>query len=330
MTVGVDAAIVGAVADAYGLGCLRAVTQFESYGNDNWLIVEPSSGDRYVLRRCANASLDRLEFQLALQRHLNGHGFASPAITRTTSQRAFMTDRNGTTWMLFAYVEGQEYNFGRAAQAVEAGRTLARFHLITESFSAVGPPPSHKASIRSCWANATQDVRELGELFPARVSEELALLSASWASALDVLPTERLEALPSGWLHGDFHGRNLVFDGDRIVGVFDFDDVDRGPYVYDVAAGVVKFARERRGSLALRPEFARCFLEGYESLRRLNAEERAALPAMAAIGYPPHARHYGYLREWRGEDIEGRLRRDVATMLVVRTEMERIGGMLFR
>jgi Ser/Thr protein kinase RdoA (MazF antagonist) len=157
----------------------------------------------------------------------------------------------------------------------------------------------------------------------------LEYLSEWWDSVLAEWPLERFDVLPSGWLHGDYHGRNLVFRDNQIVGLFDFDDVDCGPYVHDVAAGMVKFARERRGSLKIRSDFAFAFLAGYDSVRPLNAEEIAALPTMALEVYPPHAHNYRYWRDKRGEDIERRFMTDVTTIKALVSEMERIGGDLF-
>jgi hypothetical protein len=54
------------------------------------------------------------------------------------------------------------------------------------------------------------------------------------------------------------------------------------------------------------------------------AEERAALPVMIAITYPPNPRYYRYYREHHGSNIEKRLRREVATMRALRSEAVRL------
>jgi homoserine kinase type II len=162
----------------------------------------------------------------------------------------------------------------------------------------------------------------------AEARDALRYLSGWWASVLKEWPVERLDALPSGWLHGDYHGRNMTFDGDQVAGVFDFDDVDRGPYVFDLAAGLVKFGREARSSLRIRGDFARRFVDGYDAVRPISRGERAALPVMAAMGFPPHPRNYRYWRDRRGIDIGHRFVREVAAIRTLRAEMERIGAEL--
>jgi homoserine kinase type II len=305
------------------------VRQFESYGNENWLI-EVDQREPYVLRRqLLNADPGRIEFQVAFQRHVSAYGLPAAPYIDTTLGHGFVVDDDGDTWTAIRYVEGHEYDFGRTGQAAAAGRCLAKFHLATESFVCEAPGPEYRLPIGRCWRDALDDLNELANLMRSEAcSEHLAYLSEWWNRVLSECPPERLERLPSGWLHGDFHGRNLVYEGDRIVGLFDFDDVDRGPYVHDVAAGMVKFAREQRGSLTIRPEFAFAFLSGYDSVRRLSAEEVAVLPTMALEVYPPHSHNYVYWRDKRGEDIEARFITEVTTIKAVRPQMERIGAEL--
>jgi Ser/Thr protein kinase RdoA (MazF antagonist) len=141
-------------------------------------------------------------------------------------------------------------------------------------------------------------------------------------------PLARLDALPVGRVHGDYHGRNMVFVGDELRGLFDFDDLERGPLVFDVARGVHMFGREARGSFRIRPEVARLFIAAYARGRALNHEERDALPVMVAMQFPPHVRYHCYCQQRRGEGIEARLRREVGIMRALRAEMARIGPLL--
>jgi len=318
-----------AVARAYALENAAIVAEFESYGNDNWLVADGRTR-RYVLRRQhLNADVARIEFQLALQQHLADHGFPTSRLVETASGRPFAVDGDGVPWLLFEHIAGSEYDFARPEHVAEAARTLARFHLITESFQREAPGPEYKAPLRECWANATRDLQGLAELLQGEAAEELAYLSGWWRDVLHEWPLARLDALPSGWLHGDFHGRNLVFDGDDVAAVFDFDDVDRGPYAYDLAAGLLKFGRESRSSLTIRSDFARAFIDAYATLRPVSDEERAALPVLVAMQYPPTPHFYRFWRDNRGEDIAFYIRREVALLKALRAEVERLTPGMF-
>ena len=318
-----------AVLGAYALPRPPVVAQFESYGNDNWL-VEDNAGNRYVLRRHRlNGGPGRLGFQLALQRHLDGHGVATAPVVSANDGSDRVVDAEGIPWLLTRYVEGEEYDFARPAQAAAAGALLARFHVAAGMLPAGMHGPEHKPSIVDCWTSCASDVDELAALIDGDVHEELRYLRARWREVLKVWPTPRFETLPAGCIHGDFHGRNVIYAGDDVVALLDFDDVDRAPFVYDVAAGAVKFGREGRGSRRLRPSVTRRFLDGYESVRALTAEERAALPMLATMAYPPNPPHYRWWRDAHRRDLAQLLRDDIAIMRTLEAEVISLGPGLF-
>ena len=174
------------------------------------------------------------------------------------------------------------------------------------SFTGDGPSPEYKPPITACWSSVREDLAELAELVPGEDGRAaLADLGAWWDELLGEWPPERFERLPSGWLHGDYHGRNLVFDGDRIIGLFDFDDADRGPYAHDIAGGMVKFGREGRGLVIPRPTFARAFLDGYESVRPLTAGGTGGRAGDRLGGLSPEPPQLPLLARQRGRGREG-------------------------
>jgi len=317
------------VVAGYGSERLVIVHEFESFRNWNWL-VEDERRRRYVLRRTGPRSDPRrIEFQARFQLHLLHHGFPTPEIIETREGDLFVTDSDGSFWTLLAYIDGDEYDFSRIDQAVEAARRLADFHRIAEAFSGEWVTPLYQEPVRDRWARASENQAELGQMYAGEgVEDELAYLRERWRELLAEWPLTRIEALPVGWLHGDYHGRNVVFAGDEICALFDFDEVERGPMVYDIALAAQRFGREGRGSLTIRPEVARHFIQEYARRRALTDEERAALPMMMTICFAPSPRNYRYCEEQRGEDIVARLRDDVANVRALQAEMELIGPLL--
>lgn len=315
-----EVTFVAALVEAHGLGPVAALSQFKSFGNENWL-VEVADGRQVVLRRYVHSSLERVRFQRRLQSHLQAHSFPVSQIFPMPSGQPYTLDEAGTAWAAFSYVEGDEYDFDSLAHAEEAGRVLAWFHRLGDGLEGDVPGLVHRPSILECWSGADRDLDGLAELFrSAPVQDELAYLREWWHLARREWPLERMQALPFGLVHGDYHGRNLAFRDGAIAGVFDFDDVERGPLVHDLAMSVFKFARESRCSLELRPAFASHFVQGYERVRSLTPEERLALPWMLSTNYPPNPRYYRYYREHYGTNIEARLRREAGTMRTLREQ----------
>ena len=311
---------------AYPLREPVIVRRFEATRNEIWLI-EESRGQRYVLRRnLQHANAERIEFQVRFQQHLLKHGFPTSEIVEARSGESVVVDGRGVPWVLFTFVQGDEFDFARDEQVLEAARRLAQFHSIAETFPGTSVSLDYQGPYRDWWAGAEENLHDLEEMYAGLpVQDELSYVREWWARVLTEWPLARLDALPVGWVYGDYHGRNMVFVGNELRGLFDFDDIERGPLIYDVAQGVHMFAREKRGSHTIRTGVARAFIVAYAPSRTLSDEERAALLMMVAMSFPPNAAYHRYCREKRGEDLVARLRREVVRMRWLRAEMERIG-----
>jgi hypothetical protein len=127
---------------------------------------------------------------------------------------------------------------------------------------------------------------------------------------------------PSGWMlpsrspaevicHGDFAPYNCVLDGERAVGMIDFDTAHPGPRVWDVAYCVYRWAplsrpgnAEAFGTVAEQARQARLFCDAYglpaECRRVLLSAAAGRLAALvdymreqARAGHPSFQRHVG-------------------------------------
>ncbi len=289
--------------------CVLALIE-ASDRNENF-IVGTADGTRYVLRRYRrNQDERRVAFQIRFQRHLHHRGFPTANVIPSAVGTDYVVI-NGMPWAVFEFIDGQEYNFARVEQAVEAGRRLAQFHLAAASFAGDEIVVDWGGGFRSFWMRDGEEA-ELPRLFAGKgVEGELAFRLGWWQAVYQAWPIERVEALPYGWVHGDYHGRNVMFIGDRMAGLFDFDVVWRGPLALDVAYGLVMFGRERRGSVRLRVETAKAFLAAYEESRRLSREERQALPVLVLANRAASAALFRY-RARDGDDVCAVLRKSVA------------------
>jgi len=141
---------------------------------------------------------------------------------------------------------------------------LARLHLRSQLYD---PPadfhvrawdevyaPREEGWLRSFLASSTLD----------EDAKEIIERAAAQTRTLDLrLPKDR----QNYWLiHADFHGDNLIFDGET-TWIVDLDDVGWGHFLFDVAWSSVLFAKHHPGSDgALKP-----LLRGYERVRPLSS-----------------------------------------------------------
>ena len=146
--------------------------------------------------------------------------------------------------MLFTYVDGSEFDFSRMAQVGEAGRRLAQFHAVGSSIDLEEVVIDVNHTGRRWWTRGDEEVAALEEMFRGDgVEDELASLREWQAELLREWPLARLDALPAGWLHSDYHGRNMVFVDDKLRGLFDFDPLRRGLLIEDVGHALFMFSR---------------------------------------------------------------------------------------
>lgn len=319
--------LLAQVLAAYPLAAPRVLGPLEGGNrNPNYSVVD-AAGARYVARRYRrNPDPRRLAFQIEFQRHLHREGYPTSIVVETTAGEGFV-ERSGSWWALFGFLEGAAYDFTRLAQVEEAGRRLAAFHAMAERFPGAEVVADFDPPIREWWRSWEPNLAALrGQLAGTGVEEELSWLDGWWRRFSRAWPAPRLDALPHGWVHGDYHGRNMVFVGDEMRGLFDFDPVNRGALTFDVAFGAYMFGRRARDTTAIRAPVARVFVAAYASVRPLTAEERAVLPWMLRLYWTPHPRFYAHMRG-HGEDVTARLHRDVGRMQAVEEELGRLPGL---
>lgn len=286
--------------------------------NEN-LLVEDGARRRYVLRRHRkHVDSTFIDFTLEFQRYLVESGFPTPRVILTTQGDLSVGSADGR-WSLSEFVDGDHFQFDRFDQIAEAGRRLAEFHQLGQAFSGSVVEDDVSDNARLWW---TQGDRELGQI-GARYSGldvELAHLRRWSEETFRTWPLERLDALPGGIVHLDWHGRNMVFVEHRVVGVFDFDGLSRGFLAEDVAYGMLMFGRGKRGSLDIRMDASRTFLHAYEDLRSLSAEERAAIPMfLTSPGAPIYT--WMVMLERIGLDPVRHLAAKVAQLLKLRGDL---------
>ncbi len=93
----------------------------------------------------------------------------------------------------------------------------------------------------------------------------------------------RLPGLPAQYIHGDCHGGNIVWDGERVSGFIDLDHLPWGPRVYDLGYFLADLAKNRfREQAKIANWFAglRPFLRAYQAGLALSEAEITILPAV--------------------------------------------------
>lgn len=310
------------VLSQYPFEKLISIQAIESSKRNDNFTVEDSTGCRYVLRRFRRNNREaRVRFQLEFQQHLLDSGFPTPGIVKTVTDDVLVYTDNHC-WAVFEFVDGNEFNQS-IEQIAEAARRLVQFHNVVDSFAQQEVVVDFNR-MPDWWTHGDEEVSELRKFFAGiDIEKELDCIKECVTQFIREWPAEKNKSLRQTWEHGDYHGRNMIFVGNEMRALFDFDVVHRGPRIEDIGRALFVFGRERPGLSNIRPEIARLFLDNYLRHAELSQEELEAIPILAVLDSIPFASYYAMLHR-DGEDALAYFRNHVETMSTMRIEMQRI------
>jgi len=263
----------------YDLGVIGSIARFRRGSAATPKLVIASQKGKFVLKRRSDAqsSPGRVRFAHHLQQRLTESRFPLPALVGTRNDNRSVLQLNHRIYELFRFLEGAKYD-ASAAQTRVAGYALALFHDIAASLEAseLPPVPSFHNNQHTPYLLRDLDL-------PGEAHHELALRYEHAAARVERLG---FSSWPTQTVHGDWHPGNMLFDGDRLAAVIDYDTARSAARVVDIASAALQFSITAvAGSPDSWPDdldetrFV-SFLQGYEAL----AQERAVDDQPSAAG----------------------------------------------
>jgi homoserine kinase type II len=194
-------------------------------GTLNWnFSVHTDSGRKFVRRYQEDSTRDRIQGEHDLLFWLAERG-VPVALPNETPGGATFVDVEGGRWAVFDWVEGERPPRGTLTPA--HARMLGAAHGRVQELLA-DHPLSAAATMSTRWDKGEslaliERVREAAAQDPdPRVVAAIARQTEALRS-LDVLPPEAFAALPAQLLHGDFHDEQVIWQGESIMAVVDWE-----------------------------------------------------------------------------------------------------------
>lgn len=235
-------------------------------GEDNRIARIATDRGDVVIREYLDSGIDKVRAELALVEHLSRDGFPTPAAFPRVDGE-LVTVVEGNPIAVFPFVSGDVPVSMSANLAAQCGTLLARLHVSTAGWTDARIPVIDRRAILELAAEA--DVELAGaDLW----REEVRSFLERNVDALSLLDEQ-----PAGPIHHDLHRQNLLTRGGEVTAVLDFDELNRGPLILDLARlfhYLAVDAPDRR----LRVDLAEAALAGYQRVRPLDDAERALLP----------------------------------------------------
>lgn len=253
------------------LGELSALRGIEGGIENTNYFVTTNQGE-YVLTLFERLTHEQLPFYLYLMKHLADQGIPVPDPAADRSGDVLHT-LCGKPAAVVNKLAGKSQLAPEAVHCAAVGEMLARMHLAGADYARSQP------NLRSlAWWNETVPV-----VLPHLNEAQSALIRSELAYQNHVAAGSAYAALPRGPVHADLFRDNVMFDGERLTGFFDFYFAGVDTWLFDLAVCLNDWCITHADGLH-EPLRAQAMLQAYQTVRPLTAAERQLLPAMLRAG----------------------------------------------
>ena len=254
-----------------GLGELTDLRGIEG-GIENTNYFATTDLGEYVLTLFERLNHEQLPFYLFLMKHLAEKGIPvpNPAANQDGDILHTLCDKPAA---VVNRLLGKSQLAPDAIHCAEVGAMLARMHLAGEDYNRSQP------NLRGlAWWNDTVPV-----VLPFLDESQARLLQSELAYQNHIAQGAAYQALPKGPVHADLFRDNVMFEGEKLTGFFDFYFAGNDTWLFDLSVCMNDWCIDlNSGEHA--PDRALAMLNAYQEVRPLRPAERQLLPAMLRAG----------------------------------------------
>ena len=226
----------------------------------------------YVLTLFERLNHEQLPFYLYLMKHLAEKGIPVPNPAANSDGDILHTLCDKPAAVVNRLL-GKSQLTPDVVHCAAVGAMMARMHLAGEDYNRSQP------NLRGlAWWNDTVPV-----VLPYLEEDQARLLQSELAFQNHIAQGAAYQALPKGPVHADLFRDNVMFEGEKLTGFFDFYFAGNDTWLFDLSVCVNDWCIDlNSGEHA--PERALAMLNAYQEVRPLRSAERQLLPAMLRAG----------------------------------------------
>ena len=241
---------IAAILTHYDLGRLDAAVPLEG-GQANSSYRLTTSGGEFTLSVCDEKGPDDIRILTRVMSCLEALDFPTPRLVTPTGEESFIVYRSKPVYVK-TFLRGRVRQDLTPAMAGQVGRALARLHAVPVP---EGLPPAFPYGLKMF-----RELPDTAHPFTSWLSRKIRYLE----TALDL-------SMPRGFIHGDIYWDNLLFDGDRLTAVLDFEEACRYYLLFDLGMACVGCCA---GPDGLDVERMSALMRGYRTARPLSGPEK--------------------------------------------------------
>ncbi|MEX8191223.1 homoserine kinase [Comamonas guangdongensis] len=254
------------------LGALKELRGIQG-GIENTNYFLTTDQGEWVLTLFERLSAEQLPFYLYLMKHLAQAGIPVPDPQAETRSGDILLRVCGKPAAIVNRLAGRSELAPTPVHCAAVGDMLARMHLAGQDYDRSQP------NLRGLpWWNETVPV-----VLPYLDAAAADLLRAELAYQNHVAASPAYAALPRGPVHADLFRDNVMFEGDRLTGFFDFYFAGIDTWLFDLAVCLNDWCIDHATG-AHDAARAKAMLAAYQAVRPLSAAERELLNAQLRAG----------------------------------------------
>lgn len=257
----------------FPLGKATAIRGIASGIENSNFFIDTEKGE-YVLTIFENLNFEQLPFYLKLMRHLADRGVLVPAPIANQNGELCVA-LQGKPAAIVSKLSGTSQLAPQAVHCAEVGAMLARMHLAAQDFSIRQP------NLRGLtwWQETAPKVLEFLSDDNRRLMHEEVAFQTAFAA------TDTYQALQSGPVHADLFRNNVMFDGEKLTGFFDFYFAGCDTWLFDVAVTINDWCIDLETGVLDMPRVD-AMLAAYHEVRPFTqAEQIAWQPMLRAAAF---------------------------------------------
>lgn len=251
-------------------GCLSHDVGFNNKAN----IISSDQG-KFFQKIYQRLSLEEIGLIVPAIKYLHKQGFLVPRPIKNTNDK-YLVDFQGKPSVLFSYLPGAVKKKFTQEELSDVGKTIAKLHLSLKRYPRLDDFIKEGKDYNSTdWYNQNiSKLKELDSLEAGLIIDEYSQLIRQWPKSLD------LNKFPLSLLHWDFRNENILFQGNKITGITDFECMCYDNRIYDLIFAVIGFCMLEDD---LNKDGIRTLIEGYHSIYPLEKSELTAFPYLLRL-----------------------------------------------
>ncbi len=253
-------------AEPYGLKVLELVPIQGGIQNTNYFLV--CEDREYVLTVFEEMNNEQAAELVPVLDHLAKHG-VPVAVPLKHSNQAIHFIANKPA-QIAPRVLGKHPEQTTIEQVQAIAKAQAKMHLALQDF----PLERHYNRNHIYWKNVANELKPLMNQQDAILLEQVLELFKQ--------KKQQHPDRPSGFIHSDLFRDNTLFNSNELQGILDFYELNKDEFLFDIAITTNDFCTEYP-NIILNQEKAKAYLEAYQSIRVLTADELACIDIYLAI-----------------------------------------------